>query len=339
MISPSLQFSALHSMRGVAAACVLIGHVTSMYYRDAEFFSHKYLAVFLFFMLSGFVMSDSYEQRLNRGMSLANYMLKRAIRLFPLLAAGAVSGALAYLPTSRGVRLDDLSAVVFGAFAIPFPGRTSVGWGSFPLNPPEWSLFFELCAYVLHGLILAALSTRMLIVVLTVLTPVLAVITVAYAPAWPFWCGYVQVLYGFVAGMLIWRMRTRLAVPPIPAWALGTIIVLCCSIPVSFGAGIDLAAQIVLFPALILFGAGLGRGPGSPLGQLAGDLSYPLYILHWPVLVVVKAYLVWRVGPAVSAVIAVVLSVIVAYGALRLFDEPVRRKLAYALRAPSLAAG
>ncbi len=75
-------------------------------------------------------------------------------------------------------------------------------------------------------------------------------------------------------------------------------------------------------------------GPGQllslwPLVAL-GDISYSLYLWHWPVIVLWRSYLGQRSLPAVAAVAVVVVSLVLAWLTKRYVEDPVRL-------APSLA--
>jgi peptidoglycan/LPS O-acetylase OafA/YrhL len=67
------------------------------------------------------------------------------------------------------------------------------------------------------------------------------------------------------------------------------------------------------------------------LCKFAGDISYPIYILHYPFIYI---YIMWIYGteakPTQIVPVAVFLFfffIALAYAALKLYDEPVRRYL------------
>ncbi|WP_375390813.1 acyltransferase family protein [uncultured Sphingomonas sp.] len=90
----------MDEMRGVAALVVLSYHYHAMN-RLAELFPSGFLAVDLFFMLSGFVVAHAYERRILAGeMSFARFAEVRATRLYPLYILAAASAR----PACCGVR-------------------------------------------------------------------------------------------------------------------------------------------------------------------------------------------------------------------------------------------
>jgi len=95
----------------------------------------------------------------------------------------------------------------------------------------------------------------------------------------------------------------------------------------------DLLCVVVLFPIIVAIGAGEKRvdGPSIRIARFFGDLSYPLYITHYPLIYIYTAWVVQeKVPPARGAIWGVVLliaAVSIAYACLKLYDEPARRWL------------
>src|SRR5689334_10389454 len=87
MIAKTSRYDALDGLRGVAAIAVMIMHLT-----QASLFKNAYVAVDLFFMLSGFVIAHSYGTRLLRGMTAREYVKRRVIRLYPMLLISLLIG-------------------------------------------------------------------------------------------------------------------------------------------------------------------------------------------------------------------------------------------------------
>ena len=88
-----------------------------------------------------------------------------------------------------------------------------------------------------------------------------------------------------------------------------------------------------IFPALVWLGAcGSASGVTSKANRFLGDLSYPLYIVHYPIMYVFYAWLIkndiYTLGDCWSvALLVIVSSIALAYICLKFYDEPVRRWL------------
>src|SRR5271163_4255127 len=84
------RFHALDGMRGVAAIVVMNYH----YYLDSHLrcLKNPFLAVDFFFILSGFVISHAYGEKLLNGLAAREYLARRISRLYPMMAIGILLG-------------------------------------------------------------------------------------------------------------------------------------------------------------------------------------------------------------------------------------------------------
>ena len=318
---------ALDGLRGVAAAVVLVSHGTAMML-GAPIAPRKYLAVHFFWMLSGFVIAHAYQPRLNSGMTLATYLRCRAVRLYPLIIIAALLGAVVLSLTSwRFVWSDPnaVAAMVAAMLGLPIAQQVFSS-GNFPINPPEWSLFWELIMSALFGLVIYKMPTRAIACLagagFTAYSTALAwqqtndlPLVVQGAPA----------MAAFAGGIMLHRLQHILPTPPMPIWITIAVLIGVAALPLSWGWWYDPACMLLVFPAIILCGA---RSPVSgPIVRTLGDVSYPLYILHWPVLVACNAVLLPRIGAGPALLFASVVSAVAAYAALRWYDVPVRAAL------------
>jgi len=323
-------FAVLDGLRGVAAIAVLIAHASSLILGH-PLFERKYMAVQFFFMLSGFVVMCAYEERMKTSMTFVQFCLRRAIRLYPLIFFGTLMGWLYFSTVDTNFAADPsgLLAVAFSALALPFHD-TSFSFSKFPVNPPEWSLFFELLAYAAFGLLVRLASTRNLCVVAVAGVLLYAVTDIQYGNTdLPFRYRLFGIWASFTIGMLLWRVyQRRLLVrfsAPFPI--LATIMVAICALPERAPVAVNTILVISVFPAIIV----LGSNQYAPrLGQLLkflGELSYPLYILHWPIVLCVHHFLSNTVAPAITIAVGCMLSVAGAWVIYIVVDRPMRHYL------------
>jgi peptidoglycan/LPS O-acetylase OafA/YrhL len=288
------------------------------------------LAVDFFFMLSGFVVAYAYEAKMNNGMTMGEFYLRRVIRLYPLIIAGAFGGMLWFASCDLNFRSDPLAfnAVLFAALGLPLRGA-QFSFSLFPINPPQWSLFYELLAYICFG----ALITRATTLRLIVFAAVMCVLTVATHLIYPRGVPFALKAFGplalFSIGVLLWRGHERGVLPNynIPFIILAFILFAPCATPLSSGFGIGLFYRIILCPSLIICGVARCRGPAGQIEQFLGEISYPLYILHWPVLLATQYMFMKSIGSAGTVVIGCSTAVAIAWVALIIFDRPVRKWL------------
>ena len=89
-----------------------------------------------------------------------------------------------------------------------------------------------------------------------------------------------------------------------------------------------------LFPLTVWTGAcGEGStGFTAKANRILGDISYPLYIVHYPIMYIFYAWLIKKEFYTLPdclgvAALVVISSILLAYLCLKLYDEPVRRWL------------
>lgn len=102
----------------------------------------------------------------------------------------------------------------------------------------------------------------------------------------------------------------------------------------------ELFCIMVVFP-LIVWIAALSDSAQSKftlrISKFLGDLSYPLYIVHYPVMYLFYAWLIknqyFTLGETWQMVILVLtVCIVLAYACLKLYDEPIRKKLSKLIR-------
>ena len=358
-------YEILNGLRGVAALMVIWYHVFEAFATSPydQKFNHGYLAVDFFFVLSGFVIGYAYDDRWNR-MSMRDFFKRRLIRLHPLVVIGAVFGAVAFL-IQGSVQWDGIQiglswvmlSLLMTMFLIPaFPGTGAEVRGNgemFPLNGPSWSLFFEYIANILYALILRRLSTKALALLVAVTGAGLASFAIfglsGYGHLGVGWSlldhnflgGSLRLMFSFSAGMLMSRVFKPSQIRG-AFWKASLIIVVLLSMPyvgnaeTSWMNGIyDSVLVLFLFPLLVYMGAS-GKTTDNitkRLCRLLGDISYPLYMIHYPFMYLFYAW-VWKHDPALTLAetwpVALLLffgNIALAYLVMKFYDIPVRRWL------------
>lgn len=339
------RYITLDAMRGIAALFVVARHFSGL--RGAADPQFSFLAVDLFFLLSGFVLSFSYDERIAAGMSPAAFLMKRIIRLYPLYFLGIALGiAIALSDTIR----HRAGATGMGAFLVQsltglviLPSPT---WharpDTFPLLIPAWSLFLEFyVANILFAAIRGRASTK-IAALLVAGSAAILVTTIPYYQSigggahWSdFSGGFPRVIFSFFAGVLLQRLhRVRPHRLRIPSWLLLAALVLVF-LPTIAGPGAlvyEAVCVFLLFPALIFWGAGaMERNPR--IGAMLGDTSYAVYVIHYP-LVILAGRALGKLGIApgyFAEIFFLGFVAVLAYCLHHFYDEPVRATIARAL--------
>lgn len=329
---PGARYATLDGMRGVAALLVALFHFQQ---RLGAPSIDGYLAVDLFFVLSGLVLTQIYEPRFARGLGPLRFTMQRFFRFYPLYALGFAAGALCLSvsppPELTGLgMLAKAAALLFGGVMLPTPFSASL----YPLNGAAWSLFFELAVNLLFAALLWRLPRTALLVVAA--PALLYLCVVVRAPlylniGWR-WedlsAGCARTLFSFTAGILIGR---TLAGVERRGSNLALILPLLASLPIVIPSthpkGWTLLAVAAFFPLVVALSATVEPPQFARRAMLGlGSISFPLYAIHWPLAALLAPLL--RSMPVAQAVALFFgICLCLAFLAQRLVDDPVQRWL------------
>lgn len=358
------EIRSLNTLRGLAALLVAAFHAPMLFGVKA-WLPHAYLAVDLFFVLSGFVMAHAYGARIASGLSFPRFAQLRLARLYPLYALATVAGfGLLMLKASQGFagfRPEMLQALGLNLALLPAPmaGVFRVDGAAFPFAVPAWSIFWELvlCA---GFYVWARRVRRGAWVIAASGAVVLAMVagrfdTLDGGWTWDgFWIGGLRALFAFSAGVAVQgfvrrQLEAGTATPKLAD--LGVRMLALAALAYVIGSreanGLaELAIVGVVLP-LAIGACALSRSPllENRLGDLIGAASYSIYMLH-PVLIETTVAVLNR-APQLSARAQLAFGcawmlglVVAAFLCWKWFETPARRLLSRRLDlVPSWASG
>ncbi len=298
------RFILLDGIRGVAALFIVHRHAEQFFGRDD---ASSYLAVDLFFALSGFVLAHAYSMKLREGAITPGFFMKaRLARLYPLYGLGLALMAsyficlyLLGLPTPiddlhRHINPGELAiALLTGLLFVPAPFTLTLN-GALFLVSPAWSLFNELVVNAVYGRWGVRATTKQTIVVLAVSACVLVVAAAEFGKLhagfrWhEMYAGMGRVFFSFFAGVLVYRFRNRITVlKPIQAALCLMLVCVILAVPISreLRPFFDLAVVLLVWPTVLFVASRIV--PGRRVGILStflGTASYAVYVLHIPLL-------------------------------------------------------
>ncbi len=340
-------FHTLDALRGIAAIGVVIFHMGGIFAPIAA--PGGYLAVDLFFMMSGVVLSHAYEIRFKSGMGTFDFMRARLIRLYPLYLLGALLGIAVTLASFFGHNIQSWDpssltrAVLLAVLFLPNFFTRPVN-ELFPLNIPCWSLFFELLVNLLFVVCWPLLTSRRLVGI-SLLTGAAVGLAIAHkgsidqgSIAASFAVGLARTLFGFAVGVLIARNIPRVdrGQSNLSVFAIAAVVgIAIAGRPEGDGRAIwDAVCVLLVFP-LIVFGATV-VDPSSRLRKIStflGVTSYAVYVLHSPLASVINSAtrdIAGRAGYARAPYLGLAVLAVLLTGCWlvdRYFDIRVRRKL------------
>jgi peptidoglycan/LPS O-acetylase OafA/YrhL len=332
----------LNAIRGVAALAVAIYHAPVLF-GVTQTFPHAYLAVDLFFVLSGFVMLHAYEQRILSGLSLRRFVQLRLARLYPLLAIVTVAG-FAILMAKHAAGRADVNAQTFLALPLslvllPAPSGASAAHAAYPFVTQSWSIVWEiaLCGVFF---VWAKSIRRWAIVVAAAFALGLAWVALSRGDidgGWTtptFWIGGLRAVIAFFAGLAVRQWTRRGALPRavnLAAIAAAVAVLTYVIVVRSTFWWADYGAAVVGFP-LIIAAASQSRSRllENWFGDRLGEASYSIYMLHNTTIDILDTVLkhVPRIGAAGHLTLGLVwLAAVIAGSWLswRYLESPLRR--------------
>ena len=357
MLATKPHYPILDGLRGVAALMVVAFHIfeTHATSRHDLIINHGYLAVDFFFLLSGFVIGYAYDDRWST-MTVRDFFKRRLLRLQPMVVMGTMIGALFfYFQASASFPLISqtpvwkmLFVMLLGFLMLPItPAMDIRGWReTYPLNGPAWSLFFEFVVNIFYGIAFRRLSKKALALLVFVSGVALVhfAVTSRHGDVIGGWTlepqqlrvGFTRLMFPFFAGLLLFRVARLRQVKNAFLWS-SLLVVVVLGMPriggkehVWINGLYDSLSIILVFPLIIYIGASgaVTNSYAKKLCRFLGDISYPIYITHYPLIYTYTAWVHGNKIPLKDAypvgIVIFLAAIVLAYVCLKFYDEPVR---------------
>lgn len=362
------RYEVLDGLRGVAALCVVTFHMLECYSSNVteSFMAHGYLAVDFFFALSGYVLGYAYQDRWDK-MSYKDFFKRRVTRLHPMLVMGVLIGII-FFYYSGSVEVFNavdstpwyflLLQALLTLFCIPFTKSWDIrGWGELSsINGPVWTLMYEYIANFLYAFVFRFLP----IWGLGILAAGAAVCSTDLAlnlnifgnladegyfnnlnggfvlDPEHVYRGFTRLLYPFLIGLIMSRLG-KMIKSDHGFLITSVLLLMMFGMPRIGGdariidGAFQLFSVLFLFPLVLIIGAGsnVTGKVSSKICRFMGEISFPLYITHYPILYMhmswAQRHLDSPVGTHVFvALTTALLAIMVAWASLKLYDIPVR---------------
>ena len=365
------RFEVLDGLRGVAAIIVVIFHLFEVFSESPidQIINHGYLAVDFFYVLSGFVIGYAYDDRWNK-MSYWDFYKRRLIRLHPMVIASTFLGVFYFFleKCEYYTKMDDINpyffilVIIMSLLNLPTTKNIEIrGWGETnSLNSTSWTLQYEYLINILYSLIIRRLSTT-IIALLTILSGFL-IINLALnidifnvllnrderkytvIGGWELsscelCIGFTRLLYPFFCGYLIHRLKLSIKIPF--SFIICSIIlsITLCYPRIGGEDGIlnglyETIIILLIYPLIVIIGAGNTENNEIiiKICKFLGELSYPLYISHNPIIYCdfsleyyhMNDSLFNKIGVSVGSFFIIMFN---TYALMKLYDEPIRKWL------------
>lgn len=371
-LSSKPRYEILDGLRGVAAMLVVLFHILETYSKGPAFhpLNHGYLGVDFFFVLSGFVIGYAYDDRWNR-MTTWDFFKRRIVRLHPLVILGCLFGLFMFyftdtpmFPLVNETPVWKLLAMSLLAFLmVPALTQWDIrGWNETnAFNNPTWSLMWEYVANIMYALFIRRLGNVMLAVLVIgfAFLNINLTMNLDWFGVWEDriaeantviggWSmtpdhlviGATRLLYPFFIGLLLSRIGKHIKVRA-GFWVCSFMVAAIMCMPRIGGVthgwmnGVyESIAILFILPIIVSIGAGSQVTGKTSVWwcKFLGEISYPLYIMHYPFIYLQLKWASEHADSPLSMHIFVGISVFllaigVAYASLKVYDMPVREWL------------
>ena len=341
-------------VRFLLAVAVVINHTGPLY---GLVMTDAYMAIKVFFIISGFYMALILTEKYNGPGQTRLFFSNRFLRLFPLywavlflslgislafkfglhtaLLLGPWQTWLDKLAPGTAALLAAANLTIFGQDLLFFSHITNAGSLAFStdalyratpawfflLVPQAWTVSLELVFYALAPW-LARRSTGLLLALAGASFALRALIYLADLPFDPWKQRFFPVECGFfLLGILAYRLYAALkpvAIPRATLWKVAGLY-LAAIVGYQFLPGF-MGKELYLYAATVLSIPFLFRlTKKMAFDRAIGELSYPIYITHWTVIMVVE----YACGRTHLPVIALLGTVAVSLALNRLVADPI----------------
>ncbi len=346
------RYHVLDGLRGVAAIIITLYHFFMC--TNLAVFPQGFVAVDLFFCLSGFVISHAYQERiLSKKLTFKGLVKVRLIRLYPMYLVGILTGALLLLV----LMLTDLSRVTlttlglltgFNLVFLPYFPSSPVNYGaisnleSFPLNTPFWSLPFEMLLSMLLFMFVKLSRNDQRVFIGFAVFAFLAAGGPSGGTQPTFLLGFGRSLLPFLIGMTLYKHRDKIS-QKLPNMSFSAMALLTV---IGFGPFLKLepfhsllfyyAFTLFISPLLLCLGANCHVEHSEKLrrcNEYLGKLSYPLYCIHFVIVhLLIALYGVFSTNAEEIldyriALVGLIASYVLAHICMKYIEPCVKRKI------------
>lgn len=284
------------------------------------------LAVNLFFIISGYLISQSWSRRPD----VRTFLRKRWLRIFPGYVVAALLCILVVAPFAGGFGQHQLLLVRQAAEMEPLISPRAFNANPYPwtINGSLWTIRYEVYCYMVLGMAGAAgmLRLRWLTVSLFIAALCLSIAEAAiHFPDRPIelfgnphiWPGF---LACFLAGATASACRALipLSLPLFVAAIVACLLLLRIAPPAAVAAALPSCA------AYAIYFAAFARGRWLPVLKFRADLSYGAYLYAFPVQQLL-ARPVGRGGPVLLFAAAAPITLLIAAASWKYVEQPFLR--------------
>jgi peptidoglycan/LPS O-acetylase OafA/YrhL len=325
----------IQGLRALAAILVLIYH--------AKFVPGGFIGVDLFYVISGFLITGLILKELEATgkLDLKNFYQRRIKRLLPTSAFVLLITAVASLILLPPIYRDNLGKDVI-AVALYISNYTFAWWQNDYQNLDAlpspflhyWSLAVEEQFYLIWPILIIFLAKRGVnwirngVIAIFISSLLLSMIQTQISPIWAFYSLSTRAWQLAAGALLLFISNKRLKHQSF-TW-LGVIVIGLAAL--IFNENTAYPGYLALLPVVgsVLLIASIGSWPkvltksfNNPIAQWLGEISYPLYLWHWPILVLPSVWLGQSLT-VIQRIFCLFVTVVFAHLTSKYIEQPLR---------------
>lgn len=310
MLSPSREnIQTLTGLRGFAALWVVLFHVCfgapdgylPGFYEKIQWGLGRNIilqgvyAVDIFFVLSGFILTYVHRHEFESRLTLhgvVNFLSLRLARIYPMHLVVAV-----VLIVAAVLGVWDQKVISYGD--VLRNGTLTNMWVDPSLNTPAWSVSAEWLAYLCFPIIIKLLipiqrrDFQLLIIFFLVTVYPMCIMSFQWQWEWHYgWVAVARVLNGFILGCMMFCVQKHFDILNDSLWASRWCLVFLLIFMVLLVLGLPIVFLYPLIPFIIVTLAnarmGIAQIFGNKIVVFLGTVSFGIYMVHYPVLEIVR---------------------------------------------------
>lgn len=299
-----MKFEALDAFRGIAAIMVLLFH-SIFYFKEIPnpLVLHSDLFVDFFFILSGFVMSHAYQDKIKLSLSFKNFMIIRFARLYPLhlftlliWVPYVIAQIFVYsygIGSTNPAEKQNFHSFFLNLFFLQtFAPPSGAGW-----NWPSWSVSVEFYLYLLFFYFFRLIHKYYIIYFVLVIFTCYSLLSFFPDPLLTNHIAFLRGIGGFFVGLFLYEIH-RLKLIKINSFFIATLLEFLTLVGIIFSVSNyskDLYSSYLL--SILLFSLGVYFYSIQSIGiitkilqiklfQFLGQISFSIYLLHGLILAI-----------------------------------------------------
>ena len=341
-------YKSIQGCRAVAALLVVLHHlggaIASSKYFGAELFNVPFIfgdsGVEFFFVLSGFIITWAHFNEFGQPVCLLRYLRRRVVRIYPIYW---IVFAVVYLlaqasPTLRYMLPQDYSTLIKALALVP-QDPSVVGGNGAPVIAVAWTLQYEICFYALIAIFIVSRSLGILVSIPLMVNYGICHVGACSFPR-SFFSSNLILLFGFGVAIAYSSRSSVLMIkkPAIVATIAATIfigfgvfeaVVGTDTLPVDRRLIYGLLSGVLIFALVQLEDGGRLRIKNDWI-PLLGDSSYSLYLVHFPLIIVLCKLMIFigltgTVGAIIAYSVILCACIITSVALHLLVEKPILR--------------